>query len=176
MYEYGAHKTMKPGFSYSCHGNKEPSNQVILRNSSNLKTKFKHPASWFCSPICAYYWLQKANFVRYFVFELRSFPYRRFTCFIVLRCSRKHIKNIGFPRVFQTFFIHFHSKNNSISSKKMSLNKSRFQFQACVKQFQNCVIIFQTYFIDFRRFGRLIRPILLRIVNRRSNFVLCHLY
>ena len=58
----------------------------------------------------------------------------------------------------------------------MSLNKSRFQFQTCVKQFQNCVIIFQTYFIDFRRFGHLIRPILQRIVNRRSNFVLCHSY
>ena len=58
----------------------------------------------------------------------------------------------------------------------MSLNKSRFQFQTCVKQFQNCVIIFQTYFIDFRRFGCLIRPISRLIVNRRSNFVLCHSY
>ena len=84
--------------------------------------------------------------------------------------------NIGFPRVFQTFFIHFHSKNNSISSRKMSLNKSRFQFQTCFKQFQNCVIMFQTFFIDFRRFGCLIRPILRRVVIRRSKFVLCHSY
>ena len=82
--------------------------------------------------------------------------------------------NIGFPRVFQTFFIYFHSKNNSMSSRKMSLNKSRFQFQTCFKQFQNCVIIFQTFFIDFRRFGCLIRPIMRRVVNRGSKFVLCH--
>ena len=82
--------------------------------------------------------------------------------------------SIGFPRVFQTFFIHFHSKNNSISSWKMSLNKSRFQFQTCFKQFQNCVIMFQTFFIDFRRFGCLIRPILRLLVNRGSKFVLCH--
>ena len=68
--------------------------------------------------------------------------------------------NIGFPRVFQTFFIHFHSKNNSISSQKMSLNKSRFQFQTFVKQFQHCVIIFRNYVIDFRHSNYLIRPTL----------------
>ena len=83
---------------------------------------------------------------------------------------------IGFPRVFQTFFIHFHSKSNSISSRKMSLNKSQFQFQTCFKQFQTCVIMFQTFFIDFRRFDCLIRPIMRRVVNRGSKFVLCHLY
>ena len=58
----------------------------------------------------------------------------------------------------------------------MSLNKSRLQFQTCFKQFQNCVTIFQTSFIDFRRFGCLFRPILRRVVNRRSKFVLCHSY
>ena len=63
-------------------------------------------------------------------------------------CMYKHIArnysclNIGFPWVIQTFFIHFHSKNNSISSRKMSLSKSQFQIQTCVKQFQHCVIIY----------------------------------
>ena len=80
--------------------------------------------------------------------------------------------NIGFPRVFQTFFFHFHSQNNSISSLKMSFTTSRFQFQTCVKQFQYFVIIFQTSFIDFRRLSCLIRPILRCVMNRRSKFVL----
>ena len=31
---------------------------------------------------------------RHFVFELRLFQYRRFTCFIVLRYRQKHFKNI----------------------------------------------------------------------------------
>ena len=79
---------------------------------------------------------------------------------------------IGFPRVFQTFFIHFHSQNNSISSLKMSFTTSRFQFQTCVKQFQYFVIIFQTSFIDFRCLSCLIRPILRCVMNRRSKFVL----
>ena len=89
---------------------------------------------------------------------------------------KRKINIIGFPGVFQTFFIYFHSKNNLISSRKMSLNKSRFQFQTCFKQFQNVVIIFQTFFVDFRRFGCLIRLILRRVVNRGSKFVLCHSY
>ena len=87
---------------------------------------------------------------------------------------------IGFPRVFQTFFIHFHSRNNLISSRKMSLNKSRFQFQTCVKQFQHCVIIFRNYVIDIRHSNYLIRPTLsMRIKSwkqfRLISFIFTHL-
>ena len=109
--------------------------------------------------------------------QLNHFKWNiKFTCLMWFIIIIIIIIIIGFPRVFQTFFIHFHSENNSISSRKMSLNKSRFQFQTCFKQFQNCVIMFQTVFIDFRRFVCLIRPILRRVVNRGSKFVLCHSY
>jgi hypothetical protein len=78
--------------------------------------------------------------------------------------------NIGFPRVFQTFFIHFHSNNNSISSQKMSLTKSRFQFQTCVKQFQYCVIIFHICVIGIRRSNYSIRPTCRRVINPQKQF------
>ena len=100
--------------------------------------------------------------------------------YIGLYICRSLLVTIGFSRVFQTFFIHFHSRNNSISSRKMSLNKSRFQFQTCVKQFQHCVIIFRNYAIDIRHSNYLIRPTLsMRIKSwkqfRLMSFIFTHL-
>ena len=53
VYNNNAEKTMNPDFRFGCHGNQEPTNQVILDHNSNLETKFKNPASWFSPPIYA---------------------------------------------------------------------------------------------------------------------------
>ena len=46
---------------------------------------------------------------------------------------------VGFLRVFQTLFIHFHSKTNLILFRKTFLTKNRLQFQTSVTLLENLV-------------------------------------